>query len=65
MGGERYEAAPVTVEGNSFQLLDMSGWVAAAGPQFREGSIQVFHLGRDLVIGAQVYLEDDARSLAF
>jgi hypothetical protein len=65
MGGESYEAAPVTVQGNSFQILDMSGWIAAAGPQFQEGSIQVFHLGRDLVIGAQVYLEDGAHSLAF
>jgi hypothetical protein len=65
MGGERYEVAPVSVEGNSFRLLDMSGWIAAAGPKFREGSIQVFHLGRDLVIGAQVDLEDAAHSLAF
>lgn len=65
MGGEKYEVAPVVVEGNSFRLLDMRGWIAAAGPQFREGSIQVFHLGPNLVIGAQVYLEDDAHSLAF
>lgn len=65
MGGEKYKAAPVVVEGNSFQLLDMSNWIAAAGPQFREGSIQVFYLGADLVIGVQVYLEDSARSLAF
>lgn len=65
MGGERYEVAPVTVEGNSFQLLDLRGWADAAGPQFREGSIQVFHLGRDLVLGAQVYVEDEARGLSF
>jgi hypothetical protein len=65
MGGERYKVAAVTVEGNSFKLLNMSGWIAAAGPQFREGSIQVFHLGRDLVLGVQVYLENDAHSLAF
>ena len=65
MGGESHKVAPVTVEGNSFQILDMSSWIAAAGPQFREGSIQAFHVGPDLVIGAQVYLEDDARSLVF
>jgi Bacterial Ig-like domain (group 2) len=65
MSGESHKIAPVTVEGNSFQILDMSSWIAAAGPQFREGSIQVFHLGPNLVIGAQVYLEDDAHSLAF
>ncbi len=65
MGGEKYEVAPVTVDGNSFQMLDMSDWIAAAGPQFREGSIQVFHLGRNLVLGVQVYLEDAAHSLAF
>lgn len=65
MGGERYQVAPVKVEGNSFRLLNMGGWIAAAGPQFQEGSIQVFHLGADLVIGAQVYLEDAEHSLAF
>lgn len=65
MGGEKYEVASVIVEGNSFQILDISGWIGAVGPQFQEGSIQVFHLGRDLVIGAQIYLEDDAHSLAF
>jgi hypothetical protein len=65
MGGEKYEVAPVTVDGDSFQMLDVSDWVAAAGPQFREGSIQVFHLGRNLVLGVQIYLEDAAHSLAF
>jgi len=39
--------------------------VAAAGPQFQEGSVQIFHHGRDLVLGAQVFITDEARSLSF
>lgn len=65
MGGERYGISPITVDGNSFQMIDMSEWIEAAGPKFREGSIQVFHLGRDLVLGSQVYLVNEKRSLSF
>ena len=46
-------------------MIDMSPWINSAGSQFQEGSIEVFHLGKDLVLGAQVYLEDDVHSLAF
>jgi hypothetical protein len=65
MSGERYEVAPVNVEGSSFEVIDLSKWVREAGPQFLEGSIKVFHLGRDLVLGAQVYVESEAHSLSF
>lgn len=64
-GGERLDIAPVTVEANSFRMVDMREWVAGAGPQFQEGSVQVFHRGRDLVLGAQVFVTDGARSLSF
>jgi len=49
----------------SFQMIDMSGWINAGGLQFKEGSIEVFHLGEDLVLGAQVYLQDQNQSLGF
>lgn len=65
MSGERFAVAPVTVEGNSFRLIDIGEWVEGAGPQFQEGSIQVFHLGRDLVLGVQVYLVDEEHRLSF
>jgi len=65
MSGERYDIEPVKVEGASFQMINLRRWVKDAGPQFREGSIKVFHLGKDLVLGAQVYVEDEAQSLSF
>jgi hypothetical protein len=65
MNGERHEVAPMKVKGASFRVIDLRKWVKDAGPQFREGSIKVFHLGRDLVLGAQVYVEDEAHSLSF
>jgi hypothetical protein len=65
MSGERFETPPVTVDGHSFQMIDMSGWINAAGVRFEEGSIEVFHTGKDLVLGAQIYLEDQNHSLSF
>src|SRR5437870_6590133 len=65
MSGERFDVAPVTVDGHSFQTIDMTSWINSAGPQFQEGSIEVFHVGKDLVLGAQIYLVDDAHSLSF
>jgi hypothetical protein len=65
MSGQRFDTPPVTIDGRSFQMIDMSGWINAAGLQFEEGSIEVFHLGEDLVLGAQVYLQDQNHSLSF
>ena len=59
------EIAPVTVEPNSFQMVDLKEWAALGGTGFRRGSIRLFHTGKDLVIGSEVYLEDDQRSLNF
>lgn len=64
-GGEEIDLPPVLVEGNSFRILDMSEWISSAGPQFQEGSIQLLHRGRDLVLGAQVFINDEAHSLSF
>ena len=63
--GERFEVPPITIDPESFQMVDISDWVHTAGPQFEEGSIQVFHLGRDLVLGSQIYLVDSTHSLSF
>src|SRR6185503_14619580 len=32
---------------------------------FQEGNIKLFHYGKDLVLGAQIYLVNEARSLSF
>jgi len=63
--GERLDIQPVVVEANSFRMIDMREWAALGGPSFQEGSIQLFHLGRDLVLGAQIYLVDEIHSLSF
>lgn len=65
MSGEKFEAPAVIVDGNTHQFIDLADWAAAAGEQFREGSLQLFHRGRDLVLGAQIYLTDDTHSLSF
>jgi hypothetical protein len=65
MTGERFDTPAVTVDGQSFQMIDLRNWIQTAGPQFQEGSIQVFHVGQDLVLGAQVYLTNESESLSF
>lgn len=63
--GERLEAAPVTVDPESFRNVDLRDLGALPGTAFEEGSLQLFHRGPDLVIGAQLYLVDEAHSLSF
>jgi hypothetical protein len=65
LSGERFDAPPVTVDSNSHRFEDFSTWAAIAGEQFWEGSIQVFHRGKDLVLGTQIYLTDEVHSLSF
>lgn len=65
LAGERLDIQPVIVEGNSFRMIDLREWVMVGGPSFEQGSIQLFHPGRDLVLGAQIYLVDDVHSLIF
>lgn len=65
LGGEKLGVPSVTVAGNSHRFVDLSDWVNTAGAHFREGSIQLLHAGKDLVIGAQLYLVDSEHSLSF
>lgn len=65
MSGERFEAPPVTIDPESFRMMDIRDWVQVAGPQFKQGSVEVFHLGRDLVLGSQIYILDEEHSLSF
>jgi hypothetical protein len=65
MSGERLDVPAVFVAGESFRNIDLRELGALAGTPFEQGSIQLFHLGPDLVIGAQLYLVDEAHSLSF
>jgi hypothetical protein len=62
--GERLEVPAVIIPGESFRNIDLREFGVLPGTPFEHGSIQLFHLGPDLVIGAQLYLVDEARSLA-
>jgi hypothetical protein len=65
LSGERLESAPVIVAGESFRNIDLRELGARPGTAFQEGSLQLFHRGPDLVIGAQLYLVDEAHRLSF
>jgi hypothetical protein len=65
LAGERLDIAPVTIDSNSFRMIDLHEWAALGGEAFEEGSVQLFHRGRDLVLGSQIYLVDDEHSLSF
>jgi hypothetical protein len=43
LSGDRFDAPPIPVDSNSHRFENFADWVAIAGEQFREGSIQVFH----------------------
>lgn len=63
--GQRIDITPVTIESNSFRLIDIREWAIIGGGMFDEGSLQIFHRGKDLVLGSQIYITNDARSLSF
>jgi hypothetical protein len=65
LGGEAVEIPPITVEAASFRYVNLQDWAAAGGESFSRGSIKLFHVGKDLVLGAQIYLVDEAHSLSF
>jgi len=65
LSGQRAEIPTITVDANAHRFVNLRDWAALAGPQFREGSIQLFHRGKDLVLGTQIYLTDATHSLSF
>jgi hypothetical protein len=65
MAGREFELPPVTVEPSSHLFVNLSEWAVLGGESFQEGNIKLFHYGKDLVLGAQIYLVNEARSLSF
>ncbi len=63
--GARFNAPLVTVDATAHLFIDFNDWVALAGEQFREGSVQLKHVGKDLVLGTQIYLTNETHSLGF
>jgi hypothetical protein len=65
VGGQALEIPPVIVEPASFRFVNLQEWAAMGGESFAQGSVKLFHVGKDLVLGAQIYLTDEANSLSF
>ena len=63
--GETLQIPPVTVGRNSHQTVDLRDWANIGGEGFREGSIKLFHRGKDIVLGTQIQIVDESRSLVF
>lgn len=55
----------VTVERNSFITVNLRDWANFAGEEFRQGNIRLFHRGKDLVLGCNILVTDESRSLIF
>jgi hypothetical protein len=65
LSGQMLQIPPLTVEPRSFRFVNLQEWVALGGESFAQGSVKLFHVGRDLVLGAQIYLTDKENSLSF
>lgn len=65
LDGQTMEIAPVIVESNSFLMINLYDWAELGGENFERGSIKLFHTGKDLSIGTQIYLSDEANSSSF
>lgn len=63
--GQAIDIPPVTVDPASFRFVNLQEWADTGGESFSQGSIKLFHVGKDLVLGAQIYLTDEAHSLSF
>jgi hypothetical protein len=63
--GQELQLPPVTVAPQSFRFINLQDWAAIGGENFRSGNIKLFHYGKDLVLGAQIYLADNEHSLSF
>lgn len=63
--GLEFTPNPVVVAPQSFRLINLNDWATLAGDSFKAGNIRLLHFGKDLVLGAQIYLTDHARSLTY
>lgn len=65
MAGQELVLPPVIVEPSSHRFINLGDWANIGGESFARGSIRLFHYGKDLVLGAQIYLVDEEHSLSF
>jgi len=63
--GQELQLPTVTVAPQNFRFINLSDWAAVGGESYKSGNIKLFHYGKDLVLGAQIYLTDEAKSLSY
>ncbi|MGH9907873.1 MAG: hypothetical protein ACRD8U_20075 [Pyrinomonadaceae bacterium] len=65
LSGQAIEIQAITVNAASFRFVNLKEWAVLGGESFSRGSVRLFHVGKDLVLGAQIYLTDEANSLSY
>ncbi len=65
LAGQILQVPPITVPPNSHQTLDLASWATIGGNEFKEGSVHLFHRGEDIVLGTQIQIVKESKSLIF
>lgn len=63
--GQELQLPSVWVEPQNFRFINLRDWAMIGGDSFNSGSIKLFHVGKDLVLGSQIYLTDEAHSVSY
>lgn len=63
--GQELQLPSVWVEPQNFRFINLRDWAMIGGDTFKSGSIKLFHVGKDLVLGSQIYLTDEAHSISY
>lgn len=63
--GEALQIPPMIIERNSHQFVNLRDWANLGGEGFQEGNLRLFHRGKDLVLGTQIQIFDESKSLVF
>ena len=63
--GQELQLPSVWVEPQNFRFINLRDWAMIGGDSFKSGSIKLFHVGKDLVLGSQIYLTDEAHSVSY
>src|SRR5215210_2272239 len=49
----------LTVERNSYIVVNLRDWANFGGEEFRQGNLRLFHRGKDLVLGCNILVVDE------
>jgi hypothetical protein len=63
--GAILQLASITIDAKSSQFVNLRDWANIGGEGFQEGSVKLFHRGKDLALGTQIQITDESKSLIF